>query len=182
MTTNQERYSTTAIILHWVMAILLLTLFGLGWYMVDLLKGSDERSWFFALHKSIGLTLAILVIIRLVWRNLHKPPALPDNIEQWKQKIANTVHNLLYLFMFLQPVSGYISSSFSGYKTKFWGYPLPQWGWKDQVLNEFFTGIHVASSIALICFISLHILGAISHIIRTDQAMMQRMLPGEGKK
>ena len=55
MTTNQEKYSTTAILLHWVMAILLFTLFGLGWYMVDLPKGSDERSWFFALHKSIGL-------------------------------------------------------------------------------------------------------------------------------
>ncbi len=50
MTTNQERYSTTAIILHWVMAILLFPLFGLGWYMVDLPKGSDKRSWFFALH------------------------------------------------------------------------------------------------------------------------------------
>ena len=55
MTTNQEKYSTTAIILHWVMAILLFTLFGLGRYMVDLPKCSDERSWFFALHKSIGL-------------------------------------------------------------------------------------------------------------------------------
>jgi len=50
MTTNQERYSTIAIILHWLMALLLITLFRPGWYMVDLPKGSDERSWFFALQ------------------------------------------------------------------------------------------------------------------------------------
>lgn len=55
MMTNQERYSATAMFLHWVMAILVITLFCLGWYMVDLPKESDERSWFFALHKSIGL-------------------------------------------------------------------------------------------------------------------------------
>jgi cytochrome b561 len=177
-----EKYSNFAIFIHWLMVILIFVMFGLGWYMVDLPKGSDERSWFFALHKSIGLTLAILVIIRLVWCTMHKPPALPDNIEQWKQKLANLTHNILYLLMFLQPVSGYISSSFSGYKTKFWGYPLPYWGWKDQVLNELFTVIHVASSITLIGFIILHILGAVSHMIGTDQAVMQRMLPGRGKK
>ena len=60
MITDQERYSATAMFLHWVMAILVITLFCLGWYMVDLPKGSDERSWFFALHKSIGLWPLIL--------------------------------------------------------------------------------------------------------------------------
>jgi len=55
MMIDQERYSATAMFLHWVMAILVIILFCLGWYMVDLPKGSDERSWFFALHKSIGL-------------------------------------------------------------------------------------------------------------------------------
>ena len=164
------------------MVILIFIMFGLGWYMVDLPKGSDERSWFFALHKSIGLTLALLVVFRTAWRLSHKSPDLPATIEVWKQKIAYVTHNLLYLLMFLQPVSGYISSSFSGYKTRFWGYPLPHWGWKDQALNELFTEIHEISSILLLVLIILHILGAVSHIAHSEQAIIYRMLPGKGKK
>ena len=60
-----KRYSTVTIIIHWIMAILLICMFILGIYMVDLPKGSDERSWFFALHKSMGLTLALLALFRL---------------------------------------------------------------------------------------------------------------------
>jgi len=83
MITDQERYSATAMFLHWVMTILVITLFCLGWYMVDLPKGSDERSWFFALHKSIGLSMALLALIRLVWRFTHVPPALPESITEF---------------------------------------------------------------------------------------------------
>ncbi len=52
---SQEKYSNFAIFMHWLMVVLIFTMFGLGWYMVDLPKGSPERTWFFTLHKSIGL-------------------------------------------------------------------------------------------------------------------------------
>ena len=182
--TNQipEKYDNFAILIHWLMVILIFIMFGLGWYMVDLPKGSDERTWFFALHKSIGLTLALLVIVRTAWRISHKPPALPETIEAWKRKTANITHNLLYILMFLQPVSGYISSSFSGYKTRFWGYPLPHWGWKNQELNEFFTEIHEISSVLLLGFIILHIAGAVSHIAHSEKEIIGRILPEKSKK
>ncbi len=141
-----QRYSSTAIFIHWLMAVMIIGMIGLGIYMADLPKGSDERSWFFALHKSIGLTLAILVIIRLVWKVVSKPPFLPDFIAPTQKKLATTTHHLLYVMMFLQPVTGYISSSFSGYKTKFWGMPLPHWGWKAPELNKLLTTIHDISA------------------------------------
>ena len=134
-----RRYSTIAIIIHWLMAILLICMFALGIYMVDLPKGSDERSWFFALHKSIGLTLALLALMRLFLKFIFKAPPLPDDVTFIQKKLATATHNLLYLMMFIQPITGYISSSFSGYKTKFWGVPLPHWGWKSPDLNELFT-------------------------------------------
>ena len=161
------------------MAILVITLFGLGWYMVDLPKGSDERSWFFALHKSIGLTMAILVLLRLIWRLKHVPPVLPASISKFKQKLAGLTHWLLYVAMFIQPISGYISSSFSGYKTKIWGLALPHWGWKSPHLNEIFTDIHVASSVALLCLIILHLSGVIFHVAEGDRSILRRMLPGK---
>ncbi len=177
MAENQERYNFTAIVLHWLMAILLLILFCLGWYMIDLPKGSEERSWFFALHKSIGLTMALLVFIRIVWRFTHTSPKLPENISQFKQKLAGLTHVLLYVAMIIQPLSGYISSSFSGYKTKIWGVPLPHWGWKSPELNGIFTDIHVASSIALLCLVTLHLSGIVVHIYEGDRHILRRMIP-----
>ena len=173
----QSQYTRVAILLHWLMAALLVALFGLGWYMVDLPKGSDERSWFFALHKSIGLTIALLACIRLCWRFTHSAPALPETVPLWQRRIAGLNHRLLYLMMVVQPVSGYISSSFSGYKTKFWGLALPHWGWKSPELNELFTNIHGISSLVLLFLIVLHLLGASVHLYRGEFSLLSRMLP-----
>jgi len=172
-----EKYTGVAMLLHWLMVLLIFTLFGLGWYMTELPKGSPERAWFFALHKSVGLTTALMVILRMSWRLTHVPPSLPETIEHWKRRMAATTHHLLYVMMFLQPVSGYISSSFSGHSTSFWGVPLPDWGWKDQPLSELFADIHGASSVALLSLIVLHILGALHHGFPRENAVLRRMLP-----
>ena len=174
---NQVKYNKPAILLHWLMVLLIFALFGLGWYMVDLPKGSTERTWFFALHKSVGLTVAILAVLRLGWRMFSGVPALPDSIPGWDSLLASLTHRLLYVLMFIQPVSGYISSSFSGYMTRFWGMPLPQWGWKDPVLNELFTDIHVASSAALLCLIFLHVSGVLYHQFFKHDDILSRMRP-----
>ncbi|MEE8321392.1 MAG: cytochrome b [Gammaproteobacteria bacterium] len=176
---NQTKYNNLAILFHWLMVLLIFTLFGLGWYMVDLPKGSPERTWFFALHKSIGLTVAMLALVRLAWRIAQPPPELPDSIPLWDRILANMTHRLLYVFMFVQPVAGYLSSSFSGYKTRFWGVPLPHWSWKDPMLNSFFTDIHVASSIALLSLVFLHISGALYHQFYIRDDILKRMWPLE---
>lgn len=178
---TQQKYTSTAIALHWLMAILLFILFGLGWYMEDLPLGTPERSQFFSLHKSIGLTVALLAVIRLCWRYSHAPPELPEYVSGVKRRLATWTHNLLYIAIIVQPLSGYISSSFSGYKTKLWGVPLPHWGWKSPPLNELFTSVHAASSIVLICLILLHIAGAVVHIYRGEKELVRRMMPGGGK-
>ena len=179
---NPAKYTGVAMLLHWLMTLLIFILFGLGWYMTELPKGSPERTWFFALHKSVGLTTALLVVVRVIWRLQHTPPALPEMIAHWKRRMAEATHHLLYLLMFVQPVSGYISSSFSGHSTRFWGIPLPDWGWKDQALNELFTSIHVASSMALLSLIILHILGALHHGMTAEESVLRRMLPFTNNK
>jgi len=170
-----QKYNTTAIIIHWLMAIMIIVMIVLGIYMTGLEKGSDERSWFFALHKSIGLTLALLAIIRLVWKFCSKSPALPDYVAPLQRKMATATHHLLYLMMFIQPVTGYISSSFSGYKTKFWGIPLPHWGSKQPDLNQLFTTIHEISAFCLIGLLILHIAGVIYHLHKKENDLFKRM-------
>lgn len=170
-----QRYSSTAIIIHWLMAIMIISMICLGVYMTDLPKGSDERSWFFMLHKSLGLTLALLAIIRLAWKIISAPPELPSYVSAAQQKLAKATHHLLYLMMFLQPVSGYISSSFSGYKTKIWGIALPHWGWKAPGLNKLFTLIHDISAFCLVALILLHIAGVIYHLHKKENDLFRRM-------
>ena len=157
------------------MAILIIFMIGLGIYMADLPKGSDERTWFFTLHKNIGMTLALLAILRLGWKIKFKPPALPDYVAARQRKLATAVHHLLYLLMFIQPLTGYISSSFSGYKTKFWGIPLPDWGWKAPALNELFTEMHEISAFCLIALLCLHIAGVVYHLHKKQTDLIKRM-------
>ena len=176
MESKPDRYSSIAIILHWTVALLILVQFSLGWYMVDLPKGT-ERSDLFALHKSIGLSILLLASVRLVWRLTHNLPPLPTTMPRWQRELALHTHIMLYLLLFLQPLSGYLSSSFSGYKTSFFGIPLPHWGWKDLVLNELFTALHVVSSITLLLLIIAHTLGALLHALTPEDHVFRRMLP-----
>ena len=87
MQRNNNRYSLPAIALHWLIAALIVFLFGLGWYMVDLPKG-PVRGPYFSLHKSVGLTVAGLALLRLIWRLTHHPPALPDVMPNWQRCAA----------------------------------------------------------------------------------------------
>lgn len=175
--TENTRYDNVAIFLHWTIMLLILSLFGIGWYMVDTPDGSLIRTKLFALHKSIGLTVALLIICRIAWRITHVSPLLPDTVQPWQKKLASLTHFLLYCLMVVQPLSGYLSSSFSGYKTRIWGVPLPQWGWKEPVLNQLFTDIHVVSSVSLLCLIILHVCGAFSHLFSRHGNVLPRMLP-----
>lgn len=172
-----ERYDPVSIFFHWVMAMLILVLFLLGWYMVDLPKGSSERTFFFTLHKSVGLTVALLLVLRLVWRwrAAGMPPA--PGIAPWQVWLAGITHRSLYVFMVVQPLSGYISSSFSGYPTRLWGVVLPQWADKNPELNQRFTDVHEASSVALCTLILLHVCGALWHFVGRHPSVLPRMWP-----
>ena len=172
---NNDKYRAPAVIIHWLMALAIIIMIGMGIYMVDLPKGSDERSWFFSLHKSIGLTLALLVLLRVCWRVYAGAPAMPNFIDSQKRKLAAATHHMLYLLMVLQPLSGYLSSSFSGYKTRFWGIPLYNWGWKSPELNEFFTLIHDISAYSLIALIIVHFAGVVYHIKQREYQIIRRM-------
>lgn len=170
-----HRYSTISILLHWTTAVLIVALFVIGWSMVDLPRG-PERSQTFALHKSLGLTVLLLSVFRVLARLKTKTPEYQPEVSRWKVRVARIVHALFYVALFLQPISGYISSSFSGYKTKWFGIPLPHWGYRDLARNEFFTDVHVATSIILGCLIVLHVGGALTHLFARD-GIFSRILP-----
>ncbi len=172
----QPKYAATAMALHWLSALVICALFGIGWYMVDLPKG-PARGETFALHKSLGLTVFLLTVWRLGWRVRKQPPPWPVTMPRWQARLADSVHKIFYGLLLLQPLTGYLSSSFSGYSTKFFGLPLPDWGHHNPPLNEFFTELHVAGSIALLVLVALHLAGVLSHLLAPGERMVRRMLP-----
>jgi cytochrome b561 len=177
MQDSQPRYASFAIFMHWAVAVLVFFQLGLGWYMEELPKGPD-RSATFALHKSIGLGVFALAVLRLLWRASHPAPPLPASLPAWQALLARANHGLLYALIVLQPLSGYLSSSFSGYTTSFFGLPLPHWGWKDKFWNHLFGDVHEASAIALAVLVGLHALAAVAHALTPGDHLFRRMLPG----
>ena len=83
----QERYTSLAVLMHWAVAVLVFFQLGLGSYMEGLPKGPD-RSAYFALHKSVGLTVFLLAALRLVWRATHPPPPLPASMPRWQDALG----------------------------------------------------------------------------------------------
>lgn len=168
-------YTLTAVVLHWVLVAVIFAQIGLGWHMTDLPNGPG-RSWFFSLHKSLGLTAALLIVARLVWRLTHPAPALPTWFSPWHVHAATVNHRLLYACMITMPIAGYVSAEFYKYGTRFWGYKLPRWGWEDELLNSIFQGIHVYTSYLFVTLIVIHVLAALRHLLHHD-GIFERMLP-----
>jgi cytochrome b561 len=178
---DQQRYDIVQRLLHWTIALIILSMIGLGLYMVELPKQSElppgeesVRAFYFLLHKSLGLTAAILIVIRIVWRVTHKAPPLPASISKFQQMAASTIHWLLYVLMIAMPVTGYMQSMYSKYPTKFWGIKLPRTAEADAVMRANFTEIHEVLAFTFIALLLVHISAAIKHKF-DGSGVMQRM-------
>ena len=170
------QYTRVAMLLHWLTVLMVAALFAIGWNMVELPKG-PARAYYFALHKSVGLSVFALLCLRIMWRLGHRPPPFPPHLPTWQAHLARGVHGVFYVLLVLQPASGYLSASFSGYATRWLGMALPDWGWRDAPLNELFTELHVLCSIALLVLIGIHVAGFVSHLVQRDRALSGRMWP-----
>jgi cytochrome b561 len=168
------RYTRTAVVLHWLIAALLLVEFAHGWWMQEIPKQpAGVRADAFNQHKSVGLVLLALALVRLGWRLAHRPPALPATA-RWQALAAKGNHALLYAMMLAMPLSGYLGSVFSGYPIKWFGVTLPAWGWSDPGIKEFMSSVHLATSWILLVSFCLHVAGTIKHSLAGD-AVMARM-------
>ena len=114
--------------MHWLIACAVIVQFGWGWWMLDIPKQPHgARVDAFNLHKSIGLTILLLMVARSLWRVTHPAPPLPA-MPRWQSNLAHATHVLLYAVLFVQPLAGYLGSVFSGYPVKYFGAVLPGWG------------------------------------------------------
>jgi cytochrome b561 len=171
-----QKYTPVAIWLHWIIGIALLIQIGLGLYMVDIPKETPDRSWYFNLHKSIGVTLALFILLRIWWRLGHRPPPLDRLIPEWQVIASKISHGVLYLCMIAMPVTGIIMSSYSKYGVKAWGIKIIA-GSDDKDARELWLGLHEFTSEILMVVIAIHIIAALKHLMIEKNGVFQRILP-----
>ncbi len=169
------RYSTPAIVLHWLMALLIFVGFPLGLYMVDLPLSPDKLK-LYSYHKWIGVTVFLLVAVRLSWRLTHTPPLLPAGVAAWQRRASAVVHGLLYLLMIVIPLSGWLMSSAKGFQTVWFGVlPLPDLIEKNRELGDLLAGVHKTLNFTLLGLVILHVGAALKHHFIERQPFLQRM-------
>lgn len=172
------RYTPPAIVLHWLIALLIFVAFPLGVYMHEL-PLSPTRLQLYSYHKWMGITVLILVGLRLVWRTTHTPPPLPDGMTGWQRTASRSVHGLLYLLMLAVPLSGWLMSSAKGFQTVWFGVlPLPDLVGKDKALGEALEEVHAFLNYSMLGLVVLHVAAAVKHHMLEGRSFMQRMTLG----
>jgi cytochrome b561 len=174
------RYTTPAIVLHWVIAVLVFVMIGIAFYMTGIPKGNPDRSYFFNLHKSIGVTVALLVLVRLWWRRKNPPPPLPTSMPSWQIQASQISHALLYLCLIVMPLSGFSASQFTKYGVNFYNVlKIPPLGFENKDIYEFLQGMHGVTAVLLVALIVVHVGAALKHLLIDKDGVFQRMFPGK---
>lgn len=177
---RQSGYSRSVIVLHVLLAIAIFFLFASSWWMLGLPLASPEfrfREIPFQLHKNIGITLVVLIAAMIWLRFRHRPlPPPADIVTPRTYRLAVADHVILYMLIFACCLSGYLSSSYSGWGTTLWWLvELPYWGHENERLNQLYSDIHLWTCWLLLGVVALHVSGALYHAFRND-GVVRRML------
>jgi len=190
------QYNNISVLLHWLIGLGIIFMFILGWFMDsvpkdapksstfdlfnmgiyvwELTKEVSPRSFYFNLHKSIGVTLFVLIVFRILWRFSHKPPALLDTMRSWEKKLATGAHHGLYFLMAATPLAGIIMSISSKYGIHWFGIKLVG-GLDDKATRELFFQFHEIFGQLILLILFFHITGAIKHSLVDKDGTLRRM-------
>jgi cytochrome b561 len=176
-TLARDRYSLPAIALHWLLALALLGMLGLGAYMAGL-PLSPARLKLYNWHKWAGICILVLSALRLLWRLAHRPPAdLP--MPAWQSRAAHATHWALYALFFAVPLAGWAYSSAAGFPVVLFGlWQLPDFVSANRGLAEAIKPLHGTLAWALATLAALHVLAALKHHFVDRDGLLQRMRPG----
>ena len=191
-----SQYNNISIFLHWLIAAGIVFMFILGWFMDtvpkdaaksstfdlfnmglyvwELSKEVSPRSFYFNLHKSVGISLFALIILRILWRLTHKPPALLDSMKTWEKKLATGAHYGLYFLMVATPLAGIIMSISSKYGIHWFGIKLVG-GIDNKASRELFYEFHEIFGLLILLILFFHIAGAFKHALVDKDGTIRRM-------
>jgi cytochrome b561 len=164
------------VVLHWIIGIALLGQVSFGWLLGEFARGTPEKTMAVNLHKSTGLVLALLILMRLAWRLRHRPPAYPISVTGRQIQFIRAGHGLLYLCMLAMPLTGYLASNFSRHGINFFNrYPIAPWGPDDKAIYGLLNGAHDTFAALFTALIAGHILFALYHAFIVRDGLSARI-------
>ena len=164
-------------ILHWLLAVMIIASFCVGWYMTDLAM-SPPRLKLFNWHKWAGIMILALSAVRLLWRLSHPAPLLPNAMPGWQVAASNAVHALLYVLFFAVPLSGWAYSNAAGFPIVLLALiPLPDLLEKNRELSDTIKALHHWLAYGLATFVVVHVVAAAKHQWIDKDRLMSRMWP-----
>ncbi len=177
------KYSTGAIVLHWLIAVLIALNYIGAWEAEDL--AAADKAYAMAGHKAFGMTILALTVLRIIWRLTHRPPPLSPTLKTWEAGLAKTVHSLFYLFTLGVPLMGWAlhSAATGGAPVNAFGLfaypglPLAQ----DKGMAGLFHELHETLATLMLVLIGLHVLGALKHQFLDRSGELRRMWFGRGQ-
>jgi cytochrome b561 len=170
-----QRYTRFAVALHWIVAAVVFAQFSLGWLMQEIAKQPPgPRASAFNVHKSIGLVILGLMLVRIAWRLSHPAPPLPA-MPRWQARAALANHVLLYALLVAMPLAGYLGSAFSGYPVRFFGIMLPSWAPKSDAMKHAMSEVHLVAPWLLAAAVLLHLAAVVKHAMVDRDGLLARM-------
>lgn len=177
--TTLLRYGTTAKVFHWLIVVLLLIQYPIGWLMPDIHRWQRPGTPMIV-HVSFGILILVLSLIRFVWRIAH-PVAPESSLPPWQRVSSEAAHWLLYALVLATTLTGWLFASFRGWSISFlylvW---LPTLASDNTAAGRAIDGLHQATEWTLLVVIGIHVGAALAHILIYHDRVMQRMLPEKG--
>jgi cytochrome b561 len=172
-----SRYTAVAQTFHWIIAALIVTQFTLAWTAEDLPLGAHKLG-LLARHKSFGMTVLMLAVLRLLWRLFNRPPRLPGGMSKIEHLLARITHAAFYVLLFAMPLTGWLMSSAKNYSVSWFGlFTWPNLIGKNEDNFDLLRSTHGILSDALFVLAVLHILAALKHHFWNKDDVLLRMLP-----
>lgn len=174
---SHDRWGAVAQALHWTIAALILGTMVLGWVMVYWPMGPTQFS-LYSVHKSIGLTIFALALLRLGWRLANPQPELPAHMPGWERRAAHGTHFALYAIILVMPVSGYLINAGAGFPLTWFGlFPVPSLVGEGERLEAVASLVHLVLFWTLAGILAVHVAGALRHHFMLKDDVLRRMLP-----
>lgn len=171
------RYTLTAQALHWLTALFILAILPVAWVMISLPEGPD-RALMFVVHRSLGITILVLIAARLAWRAANPPPPMPGGTSRALEWVGRLTHWLLYGLLILMPVTGYLQSG-NGKPVSYFGlFNLPGFP-KNKAVDDVAETLHLAGQWGIYALIGLHLLATVWHMAIRRDGLLNRMMPAQ---
>lgn len=172
---DTHNYNPVSRVFHWLVAVLILGLIPVGFYM-EQMSSSPLKFEIYGWHKSLGISVLLLAFLRVGWKIYKKPPSSLTTHKCWEKLLSKTIHIVLYIAIFVMPLSGWVMSNSGGYAVQFFGlFEMPKLVEKDKFISDLARSVHEIAGFVVMGCVGFHVVGALKHHYSDKDATLTRM-------